>query len=383
MLEHQVEEGIDLCHKGVLLDKVGHRKHINPVASTIQTEITRAGIISFARFMELALYDCDHGYYRKSHIGKAGDFFTNVSVGPLFGQMLAYYLARELAPLPGEIQIAEAGANDGSLAADILRWLNTNRPEFAQRLTYYIVEPIPELQQRQRDKLSNTPRATVPTTPKIEWKTTLENLPQINGAILSNELLDAFPIHFFRWSKSQNDWQEIGVTMDKNSNFTFAPLPDAPTFDALSDLKPLEPYLPENFTVEFSPTAEAWAETAARKLTQGLFLASDYGDESTALWTPARAQGTLRAYRNHKLADNPLADPGEQDLTAHVNFTRIRAALQRAGLTVSPLQPQSTFLTNFAAEFLTNPTDRDIRQFQTLTHPDHLGRAFKLLLAKR
>ena len=332
--------------------------------------------------MELALYDCDHGYYRKSHIGKRGDFFTNVSVGPLFGQMLAYYLARELAPLPGQIQIAEAGANDGSLAADILRWLHTNRPEFAQRLTYYIVEPIPELQQRQRDKLFNTPGATVQTPPKIEWRSSVENLPKINGAILSNELLDAFPVHLFRWNKPENKWQEIGVT-ENEDRFTFAPLPNIPTFDALSDLKPLEPYLPESFTVEFSPAAETWTETAARKLTHGLFLAFDYGAESTALWTPARAQGTLRAYRNHQLADNPLDDPGEQDLTAHVNFTRIRAALQRAGLTVAPLQPQSTFLTQLAAEFLAHPTDRDIRQFQTLTHPNHLGRAFKNLLAER
>jgi SAM-dependent MidA family methyltransferase len=151
----------------------------------------------------------------------------------------------------------------------------------------------------------------------------------------------------------------------------------------LFELKPLEPYLPDQFTVEFSPAAEAWWRLAAEKLNHGLMVAFDYGDEATGLWSPARAQGTLRAYKNHKLVNDILADPGEQDITASVNFTRIQRAGEAAGLKSAPLQTQSQFLTKIAAEFFTNPAANEVRQFQTLTHPEHLGRSFKVLVQRR
>src|SRR5689334_15844224 len=108
LLEHQIEEGVDLCHKGVLLDSTSDCKHTNPVAGVISDEIAASGVISFARFMELALYHPEHGYYyrSKNNTGKTGDFYTSVSVGELFGQMLAFHLR-------GRRQIVEAGANDG------------------------------------------------------------------------------------------------------------------------------------------------------------------------------------------------------------------------------------------------------------------------------
>ena len=349
------------------------------MAIVLQNEIARAGVIAFARFMELALYDCDHGYYRKSHIGKAGDFFTNVSVGPLFGQMLAHHLSHKLAPLRGEIHIVEAGAHHGSLAADILNWLAANRPEFAQRLRYFIVEPIPELQQCQREKILVAGAA--PPAPNVAWVPSLEDLPAIRGAIISNELLDAFPVHIFKWHSPEQRWREYGV----NSDFQFSPMDSLPAWaqEALTDLKAMQPYLPDYFTIELSPAAEEWWTSAAKKLTEGFLLAVDYGDESTALWSPARAPGTVRAFRNHKLVPHPLANPGEQDITASVNFTRIRIAGERAGLISTPLETQAQFLTKIAAEFFTNPTSHDTRQFQTLTHPEHLGRSFKVLVQSR
>jgi SAM-dependent MidA family methyltransferase len=360
----------------VLLDSTVRRQHINPVAIILQNEIARAGVIAFARFMELALYHPEHGYYRKSHIGRAGDFFTSISVGPLFGQMIAHHLSHKLALLPGEIHIVEAGAHDGSLAADLLNWLAANRPEFAQRLRYFIVEPIPELQQRQREKIL-VERAA----PHVAWVDSLQDLPTIRGAIISNELLDAFPVHIFKWHSPEQRWRECGV----NADFQFSPMDSLPPWaqEALADLKPLQLYLPDHFTIEFSPAAEEWWTSAAKKLAEGFLLAVDYGDESTALWSPARAHGTVRAFRNHKLVPNPLADPGDQDITASVNFTRIRIAGEHAGLISSPLETQAQFLTKIAAEFFTNPTAQDTRQFQTLTHPEHLGRAFKVLVQSR
>jgi SAM-dependent MidA family methyltransferase len=378
LLEHQVEEGIDLCHKAVLLNSVQQARQMSPLAREIQNEIARAGVVSFARFMELALYSRDHGYYCKSHIGKAGDYFTSISVGPIFGQMLAYFLAKQLAPLAGPIQIVEAGANDGALAADILTWIAQKQPEFAQRLVYYIVEPIPELQERQYSKVG---RAAPRAASQVQWVSAVQDLPLIQGAFISNELLDAFPVHVFRWHRAEQEWREYGV----DSDFHFAPMASLPKWshEPLAELKPLEPHLPDQFTIEFSPTAEFWWQHAAEKLSSGLMIAFDYGDESPALWSPSRAHGTVRAFLNHKLVNDILADPGDQDITASVNFTRIQRAGERAGLATSPLQTQAQFLTKIAAEFFTNPTATEVRQFQTLTHPEHLGRSFKVFVQSR
>lgn len=369
------------------MDWIRQCKDIDPLARIIENEIARSGVISFARYMELALYNRDHGYYRKSHIGKAGDFFTSISVGPLFGQLLAYFLAKQLAAIEGQLHIVEAGANDGALAADILSWLAQNRPEIAEKLRYFVVEPIHELQERQREKLLSEKgsvlagRASVPMSPNIIWVHSLEDLPPIHGAIISNELLDAFPVHVFRWHRAENQWREYGVDAD----FTFTPLSALPdwSLEPLSELKPVEPHLPDQFTVEFSPAAENWWRRAAEKLNTGSLITFDYGDESTGLWSPARTQGTLRAYRNHKLVADVLADPGEQDITVSVNFTRIRRAGEAAGLKSEPLQTQSQFLTRIAAEFFKNATASEVRQFQTLAHPDHLGRSFKVLWQRR
>jgi SAM-dependent MidA family methyltransferase len=381
LLEHQVEERIDFCHKWVLLDSTRQCKHIGPLARIIEKEIARSGVISFARYMELALYNRDHGYYRKSHIGKAGDFFTSISVGPLFGQMLAYFLAKQLAAIEGQLHIAEAGANDGALAADILSWLAQNRPQIAEKLQYFIVEPIDELQERQREKIRQVGRVAPRAPLSMKWVHSLEDLPSISGAIISNELLDAFPVHVFRWHRAENRWREYGV----DAEFTFTPLSTVPDWaiESLAELKPLEQYLPDQFAVEFSPAAEKWWRGAAEKLNAGFLITFDYGDESTALWSPSRANGTLRAYRNHRLVKDVLADPGEQDITASVNFTHLCRAGEAAGLKSEPLQTQSQFLTKIAAEFFTNPTATNVRQFQTLTHPDHLGRSFKVLVQSR
>jgi SAM-dependent MidA family methyltransferase len=342
------------------VDSIWDRKKINPAAAMIREEIERAGVISFARFMEMALYHPEHGYYFRgqSHIGKAGDFYTSVSVGSLFGEMLAFWLAREL---PGPIQIAEAGANDGSLARDIL---TANR----QQVEYFIIEPSARLQDLQRQTLANFQN--------VYWVNAIEELPPIKGAIISNELLDAFPAHVFRWNGA---WREMGV----NEEFQWATLATVPEWAKarLLKLRELEPHLPQNYQLEFAPAAERWWEAAASKLQKGLLLGIDYGDEAHALY--AHIGGTLRAYDDHRVAD-PLINPGEQDLTTSVNFTAIRAAGESAGLVSDPLLSQSNFLSRIAKDFFgAAPDPKQVRQFQTLTHPEHLGRAFKVLIQRR
>ncbi len=299
LLEHQVEERIDLCHKRFLLDSNSERKNYNPTAAAIREEIERLGPISFARFMELALYHPDHGYYNRDApiIGKSGDFFTSVSVGSLFGEMLAFWLARELEKIPGTLQIVEAGAHDGTLAGYIFSWLRNYRPDFAARVQYWIIEPS--------SRLENLQRQTLKDHPGVQWDKSIKELGTIAGAIISNELLDAFPVQVLEW---RDGWRELGVCMNGNQ-FDWLPLDQLSecSKDALSELKELEPHLPQGFRVEFSPAAEKWWRTAAANLEEGLLLAVDYGDESAGLW--AKGGSTLRSPRGHGVVAKVLANP--------------------------------------------------------------------------
>jgi SAM-dependent MidA family methyltransferase len=170
------------------------------VLAEIQNEIRSKGPMTFARFMDLALYAPD-GYYEKPRpIGKAGDFYTSVSVGPLFGELLARQFSTWLRETE-TFQIVEAGAHDGSLARDILRWFETN----SIKVEYVIVEPSSERRQWQQQTLENFHN-------RVRWE---QNLPNnIRGVIASNELLDAMPVHRLRWDAAKRNWSEWFVASD-------------------------------------------------------------------------------------------------------------------------------------------------------------------------
>ncbi len=355
---------------------------MNALHNRIADEIPAGGAIPFARFMELALYAPGHGYYEKSlnQIGRRGDFITSVSVGPLFGELLAFQFSRWLAPLqePGQpLQIVEAGAHTGQLAADVLAALRASSPTLHQSLQYWIVEPSParrEVQQAQLAAFDN-----------VRWFAELAALPSpVRGVIFSNELLDAFPVHPCAWNSSRRRWEERGVALDGDA-FTWTQLPEPslppPDFpEALLDV------LPDGYTVELAPSATRWWREAAMALSHGRLMTIDYGGVLEELLNPGRTRGTLRAYSRHRVSGDVLADPGEQDLTAHVNFTEVRSAGEAAGLQTEAFTTQGRFLTLIARELWTErgswPPEQ-VRQFQTLTHPEHLGRPFRVLVQSR
>jgi len=340
--------------------------------------------------MELALYHPDHGYYerRLDQVGRDGDFLTSVSVGPLFGELLAWRCAEWLRQISPEapLQLVEAGAHQGQLARDILGWLRAHRPQLLERVTYFIVEPSARRREQQRPFLNAFAE-------NVKWFANLDELRSytggVRGVIFSNELLDAFPAHRLAWSVEQREWIEQGVTTD-GDGFTWTPLtgtsdakPPIEFDDALADV------IPDGFTVESSLAALAWWRQASDTLDEGLLLAIDYGLEAREFLDPARAHGTLRGYRNHAHADNVLADPGGQDLTTHVNWTAIRDAGENAGLQTVTLSPQGHFLTTVlrdqaaADPAAANLTPKKIRQFQTLTHPQHFGARFQVLVQRK
>jgi len=368
--------------------------------------------------MELALYCPVYGYYEKEAdtVGRRGDYFTSVSIGPLFGELLGLRFSQWLdqllqpnlnpaltVPVSGSsrsvhlvpkgratnrvspdppLRLVEAGAHKGDLALDILSFFQQHRPELLENLRYVVVEPSPRRQQWQRETLKSFRDV-------VQWVSQLVDLPPARGIIFSNELLDSFPVQRWAWNASQKRWIEWGVSFD-DETFLWTPLPspDAPIQLAGWSEEVLMT-LPDGFVVELCPAADQWWAQAVGCLQHGKLLTIDYGLTEQESLSPERSAGTLRGYLRHAATSDVLANPGEQDLTAHLNFSRLCQIGESAGLTTEGLFSQEEFLTRMAAaviqggETLGPWTTQRTRQFKTLTHPAHLGRAFRVLVQSR
>lgn len=357
---------------------------MNPLFEIIRQEAAQTGVLPFARFMELALYCPVHGYYeaKKDNPGRRGDFYTSVGTGELFGRLLACRFAAWLEP---QAQLVEAGAHDGKLAADILAWLQLNRPERFAQIEYVIVEPSRRRQEWQRETLQRF-------APRVRWFDSLQSLaaqsPRLSGVIFSNELLDAMPVRRFGWDAARRDWFEWGVAVD-GGRFVWSRMAAPALPVSLRDLPAsLRDVLPDQYTVETSPAAEHWWGEAAKLLFRGRLMTIDYGLTNDEWISPNHSRGTLRAYHRHHVSDDLLANVGGQDLTAHVNFSVLQAVGESAGLVTENFSTQAQFLVPILASAMKDGSlggwnSAAARQFQTLTHPEHLGRAFRVLVQRR
>jgi SAM-dependent MidA family methyltransferase len=363
---------------------------VSTVANVIYRQIRTDGPLPFVRFMELALYCPELGFYERfpHRIGRAGHFYTSVGVGPIFGHLLAFRFARWLtAPgLDGEhCQLLEAGVHDGQLALDILTWLQQHAPARLQRLEYLILEPSPRRESWQRAKLREMGHA-------VKWIRSWSDLRAgaVQGVIFSNELLDAFPVHRFGWDARARQWFEYGVDV-QHGRLAWCRLPSRHDIDPGPPEvpEPLAASLPDGFVVEAAPGAQQWWRDAAVALGRGRLVTLDYGLDRPSALDPTRPEGTLRGYVHHQRVTDLLANPGEQDLTAHVDFHMLREAGEAAGLHTCALMDQGRFLTSALEEAirLQSPgftwSSRERSQFQTLAHPDHLGARFKVLVQGR
>jgi SAM-dependent MidA family methyltransferase len=376
---------------------------LNKLNEIIGAELAREGALPFARFMELALYCPVYGYYEseKDKIGRKGDFYTSVSVGPLFGEMLAFQFCEWLDQLAVAARnetdtvlparVCEAGAHNGRLAFDILNWVRLQRPDLSSGFTYYIIEPSKVRRAWQAETLA-------PFIDHVRWLEAGQFPTPFRGVFFSNELLDAMPQHRLGWDGRRRRWFEWGVSgTPERLDWIRLPLPDRGQAGAgFLDLVPEVPdelaeVLPEEFTIEVSPAATAWWSRAASSLAEGKLLTIDYGYEAEGRLQPERPAGTLRAYRNHQASADLLAVPGQQDLTAHIDFSQIRRTGEAQGLQTDALISQELFFTRIAREtwlphgqaVFGDWTSVRTRQFQTLTHPNYLGRAFRVLLQSR
>ncbi len=350
----------------------------------LRQEITAQGAIPFIRFMELALYHPQWGYYERTPqvIGKEGDFYTNVSTGALFGELLAGQFADWMQGLQTPVML-ETGAHDGRLACDILKAFSN---QTSPKVEYWIIEPSPARMSWQQSTLCDFKS-------QVRWFKDEAELPsnKINGVILAHELLDAFPRYRLGWDAQGHRWFEWGVDWITD-RFGWAKLPlkspsqtRAGISDALIPDLPEEllAVLPDGFTTESCPSATHWWERMAKRLESGAIMAVDYGLEALDFFQPHRAEGTLRAYYRHHLIADVLQNVGEQDITGMVNFSEIRNAGVNAGLQTIIDDPQARFLTRRFQQLCqkgqANWPAEKVRQFMTLTHEEHLGRAFRIL----
>lgn len=337
----------------------------------------------FPEFMAAALYDPEAGYYARStrQVGRGGDFFTSVSVGPVFGSLLARRFLREWheSGRPARWRIIECGAHDGTLAADVLGSLKNLDTRAFAALEYAIPEPLPQLQAAQRETLHRfAERLRFVNNPS---GLAADPLP---GIAFGNEVLDALPCHLIEWRDGR--WLERHVTLDHTDRFVFE-LFEIESPGLKVALEGLGGGFPEGYQSELRGGYREFLAPLTLALGRGLMIWVDYGFERTDYYHPGRSEGTLRTFSKHRAGEDPLARPGEVDLTAHVDFSALAEAAQSLGWQAAELRSQGSWLTQNARDWLLemegNPQPAILRQFQTLTHPAHLGRGFQVLELSR
>jgi SAM-dependent MidA family methyltransferase len=307
----------------------------------IRTEIKQRGAQSFAWFMEQALYHPEHGYYSsdRAAIGRRGDYFTNVSVGPVFGELLAAQFT-EIWESLGRINsflIVEQGAHHGEFARDVLESVQRRFPEFFSALRYQIVEPFSTLQDRQSETLRQF-------RDRVLWRKSLDELEPFVGVHFSNELLDAMPTNL--------RGKLVGVDGDK---FVFVEgQTGGPTNQAMLD----------------------WVDRLSTKLRRGFVIAIDYG------FSRAEFREVLQVRAKHRRLDSPFEEVGEADITAHVDWTSLAERAEGRGLNIAGFADQHHFITGIIARWpawFEKADAKTKRELQVLLHPEMLGRTFQVL----
>ncbi|MFM2432441.1 MAG: hypothetical protein RLZZ511_3655 [Cyanobacteriota bacterium] len=306
--------------------------------------------LTFADYMDLLLYEPQWGYYnqRARQIGARGDFFTAPHLGPEFGQMIAVQLIQmwEVLGKPPSFQVAEMGAGQGLLAQDILRWIRQQSPECFALLEYIIIEKAVDLIAVQQQQLLPEFESQLP----LRWQS-LEDLADrpIVGCLVSNELVDALPVHQVRFEQGQLQELYVAIGDDPSSPGLVEQWdqPSTPDLEQYFDdlgLRPVGPEYPDPYRTEVNLAAQDWLRSVSAGLAQGYLLTIDYGYPAARYYNRVRDQGTLQCYYQHRHHNDPYVNLGQQDITAHVNFTALEQWGTQVGLETLDVTQQAMFL---------------------------------------
>jgi SAM-dependent MidA family methyltransferase len=360
--------------------------------------IRERGPVTVAAFMDLALYHPELGYYARAaqRSGRAGDFFTSVDVGSLFGELLEVQLAEMSRVIAGRaanaeniagsaistsaavaaVDLVEAGAGNGRLSADILRAAKQRDPDFYESIRLHLVEASAAARGAQAATLGEVADRLVSSGPALP--------DSFEGVLIANELLDAMPVH--QVVMREDGLREVYVTATDDCRLKTAEGPLSTP--ALSDyLARVEATLEPGWRTEINLRAIDWVRGAARRLRRGFMILIDYGHEAAHLYSDSHSAGTLTAYVQHRSAGpdaSPhtppwLQQPGDRDLTAHVDFTSVRAAAEAEGMTAIDCLEQGSFLLGLV-EGVDFSDSKRRNALKTLVWPGGMGTTFTVLI---
>jgi len=358
---------------------------VTPLGALLAERIRRFGPITFAEYMRECLYHPAHGYYSQPEAQHKRDYYTSVDVGPTFGRLLARQFAEMWQQLgrPAEFLLVEAAAGTGRLAEHILEFAQCRLPEFFAALRYLTVERSPA-------RCGQLAKRLAPFLEAGKCRPSIDAPLRIPvGCVFSNELLDALPVH--RVAQQKGALVELFVTSD-GKGFSETPLP-------LSTCAIADYFAAQGVSLQEGQIAEAgleacdWITEIARRLDRGFVLTIDYGHEAADLFDEHHLAGTVLSYRHHHHSGSLFAAPGEEDLTAHVNFTAIRQWGARQHLEPLGMVSQTAFLLalgkeNEFADLYDEGMNEAERtrarlRLKTLIYPEGLGEGFKVLIQQK
>jgi SAM-dependent MidA family methyltransferase len=340
-------------------------------------KINKEGPITFETFMEMSLYEPGLGYYSSdsTEIGRAGDFYTSPHLHTVFGAMIGKQLEEmwEVMERPTDFCAVEFGAGAGYMCKDILDYLHNK--EVFNSLTYVIVEQTSFIQHKQKILLEIF-------SGKIIWVSSLKGLSNIKGCILSNELLDAFPVHLI---EMDDELQEIYIAID---NDNFYEIKGHLSIDALADyIKEFSIDLPKGYRTEINLRIKDWLRSVNELLSEGFILTIDYGYPAWDYYSEERNRGTLLCYHRHQVNENPYSNIGKQDITAHVNFSSVKRCGEEIGLKTIGFCQQGTFLVSLGIDEMINKLYRnssdylfEVAKIKRLILPGTIGETHKVMI---
>ena len=318
-----MELGDDRKLRAIILDRIGEK-----------------GWITFAEYMRACLYEPGLGYYTSPgrKVGKAGDFYTSINVHRIFGRLIAREIIRmwEAMAAPAHFDIVEAGAGNGELCRDILDAIAGINPALYETLTYRLIEAEPSLEVIQRDLLACHGA-------KAAWSAPAdlaEGRLSFSGCLLSNELIDSFPVHIVEMTGG--GLREVYVTAGGDEFAETLGIPSTPELE--ERLRRLGIELLPGQRAEISLEAPLWLASVARAIVRGFVMTIDYGYTAAELYAPQRKNGTLLCYYRHRVEENPYIRVGRQDMTSHVDFTTLIGRGEELGLSTVWFGEQYRFL---------------------------------------
>lgn len=347
----------------------------------IVQEIRKRGKITFAKFMEMVLYHPQYGYYTsgKERVGKQGDYYTSPTVHKMFGELIAKQLEEMWRIMDEEpFTVIEMGANKGWLCSDIIQCIKRDYPAFYHHLHYIVIETNPYA----REKLMLLLHSIESIEKKVSWHFYSENgfsFDEVQGCFLSNEFIDAFPVH--RLKIKNRDLKEIYVGYN---GFNFFEIEDEVSTHALKKyLERFPIYFEEGQECEINLHAAQWLKHISEKLRRGFVLTIDYGDTTNGIYREGNTTGTIRCFYQHTVNRDFYRQLGEQDITAHVDFTSLMDIGKSLGLKVTGFAKQSHYLIALGILERLNAMGNDIGtilKVKNLFHPEGMGEIFKVLI---